>query len=71
MIGKLLEHRQAQTTARYAHLARESVKTSAASLASKLYTYHPHTGYKSGTCFSICSRIFSSKRPMSRRMLAK
>ena len=31
MIGKLLGHRQVQTTARYAHLARaESVKTSAA-----------------------------------------
>ena len=30
MIGKLLGHRQVQTTARYAHLARESVKRSAA-----------------------------------------
>ena len=33
MIGKLLGHRQVQTTARYAHLARESVKTSAARVA--------------------------------------
>lgn len=30
MIGKLLGHTQVQTTARYAHLARDTVKTSAA-----------------------------------------
>ena len=36
MIGKLLGHRQVQTTARYAHLARESVKTSAARVAQSL-----------------------------------
>jgi len=30
MIGKLLGHRKVQTTARYAHLARGSVKMSAA-----------------------------------------
>ena len=29
MIGKLLGHRQVQTTARYAHLARHSVKAAA------------------------------------------
>ncbi len=29
MIGKLLGHTQVQTTARYAHLARDTVKTSA------------------------------------------
>jgi integrase len=29
MIGKLLGHRQVQTTARYAHLARQSVKAAA------------------------------------------
>ena len=33
MIGKLLGHRQVQTTARYAHLVRDSVKTSAARVA--------------------------------------
>ena len=33
MIGQLLGHRQVQTTARYAHLARGSVKTSAARVA--------------------------------------
>ena len=36
MIGKLLGHRQVQTTARYAHLARESVKTAAARIAESL-----------------------------------
>ena len=36
MIGKLLGHRQVQTTARYAHLARESVKTSAARVAATI-----------------------------------
>ena len=36
MIGKLLGHRQVQTTARYAHLARESVKTSAARVAGSI-----------------------------------
>ena len=36
MIGKLLGHRQVQTTARYAHLARESVKTSAARVAESI-----------------------------------
>ena len=38
MIGKLLGHRQVQTTARYAHLARESVKTSAARVAQSIAT---------------------------------
>ena len=33
MIGKLLGHRKIQTTARYAHLARDSVKESAALVA--------------------------------------
>ena len=36
MIGKLLGHRQVQTTARYAHLARESVKTLAARVAESI-----------------------------------
>ena len=36
MIGKLLGHRQVQTTARYAHLARESVKASAAKVAESI-----------------------------------
>ena len=30
MIGKLLGHTQVQTTARYAHLARDSIQTAAA-----------------------------------------
>ena len=29
MIGKLLGHTQVQTTARYAHLARDSIQTAA------------------------------------------
>ena len=36
MIGKLLGHRKAQTTARYAHLARESVKEAAARVAASI-----------------------------------
>ena len=44
MIGKLLGHRKVQTTARYAHLARDSVKIAAErvsdSLAADLDT-HP------------------------------
>ena len=36
MIGKLLGHRPVQTTARYAHFARESVKTSAGRVAQSI-----------------------------------
>ena len=36
MIGKLLGHRQVQKTDRYGHLARESVKTSAARVAASI-----------------------------------
>ena len=36
MIGKLLGHARAQTTARYAHLARESVKEAAARIAESI-----------------------------------
>ena len=36
MIGKLLGHTQVQTTARYAHLARESVKASTARVAESI-----------------------------------
>ena len=36
MIGKLLGHRKIQTTARYAHLARDSVKESAALVAGSI-----------------------------------
>ena len=36
MIGKLLGHRRAQTTARYAHLARESVKEAATRIAASI-----------------------------------
>ena len=36
MIGRLLGHRQHQTTARYAHLARHSVKTVADRIADSL-----------------------------------
>ena len=36
MIGKLLGHRKVQTTARYAHLAQDSVKASAARVAESL-----------------------------------
>ena len=36
MIGKLLGHRKVQMTARYAHLARDLVKASAARIAESL-----------------------------------
>ena len=35
-LRKLLGHRQVQTTARYAHLGRNSVKTAAAKIADSL-----------------------------------
>ena len=36
MIGKLLGHRKMQTTARYAHLARDSVKAAAERVSGSL-----------------------------------
>ena len=36
MIGKLLGHTQVQTTARYAHLARDNVKASAARIGDSI-----------------------------------
>lgn len=36
MIGKLLGHTQVQTTARYAHLARDTVKASAARIGNSI-----------------------------------
>ena len=36
MIGKLLGHSQVETTARYAHLARESVHEAAARIADSI-----------------------------------
>ena len=36
MIGKLLGHRKVQTTARYAHLARDSVKAAAEQIGASL-----------------------------------
>ena len=36
MIGRLLGHTQVETTARYAHLARDSVKESAAKVAASI-----------------------------------
>ena len=38
MIGKLLGHSQAETTARYAHLTRDTVHESAARVAEDLAT---------------------------------
>ena len=39
MIGELLGHRRVRTTARYAHLARESVKASATRIADSIGEY--------------------------------
>ena len=36
MIGKLLVHTQVQTTARYAHLARDSIQTAAARITGSI-----------------------------------
>ena len=36
MIGKLLGHTQVQTTARYAHLARDTMKVSAARITGSI-----------------------------------
>jgi hypothetical protein len=36
IIGKILGHTQAQTTARYAHLANDPVKAAAATVAGKI-----------------------------------
>ena len=36
MIGRLLGHRKVQTTARYAHLANDPVKTAADRIASRI-----------------------------------
>ena len=39
IIGRLLGHRQAETTARYAHLDRDAVRTSAERVATKIAEY--------------------------------
>ena len=36
MIGKLLGHTQVQTTARYAHLARDSIQTAASRITGSI-----------------------------------
>ena len=36
MIGKLLGHTQVQTTARYAHLAADPIKTAAESISGRI-----------------------------------
>ena len=36
MVGKILGHTQAQTTARYAHLARDSIQTAAARITGSI-----------------------------------
>ena len=49
MIGKLLRHGKVQTTARYAHLARESVKISAARVAESIVADMEKAGIDSAT----------------------
>ena len=41
IIGRLLGHRRIETTARYAHLARDSVRESAERIAVSLAAYNP------------------------------
>ena len=48
MIGKLLGHSKIQTTARYAHLARDSVKVSAAKVAASIGGGHIAGGFSDG-----------------------
>ena len=54
MIGKLLGHSQVETTARYAHLARDSVQESAARIADSIATDILGEGWRhaSGQCAS-------------------
>ena len=49
MIGKLLGHRKVQTTARYAHLAQDSMKASAARVADSLRADMVRGGHAVGT----------------------
>ena len=58
-IGKLLGHRKVSTTARYAHLARDSVHESAARIADSLAAdllgsdWSPHAALRSGSRVSL------------------
>ena len=49
VIAKLLGHSQIQTTARYAHLARDSVKASAARVAASIAGDFLHGGSSATT----------------------
>ena len=49
MIGKLLGHRKVQTTARYTHLAENSVKASTATIAESLRADMAQNGSAVGT----------------------
>ena len=50
MIGKLLGHTKIQTTARYAHLARDSIKLSAARVAASIGADILPAGARPDTC---------------------
>ena len=64
MIGKLLGHRQVQTTARYAHLAQESVKASAARVAENIAA-----GHGGAASLRRCHMTFYTASPPDHRLL--
>ena len=51
MIGKLLGHSRVETTARYAHLAKNSVRQSAVGIAGSIAAEVPK-GYPDGAAIS-------------------
>ena len=57
MIGKLLGHAQVQTTARYAHLARDTVKASAARIGDSIDSDLDTVSYGSGSISLDALRI--------------
>ena len=72
MIGKLLGHTQVQTTARYAHLQRDSIKASASRIAGSIGDDLRNRGavaHPGLTQARQSSSAFSGRQPWSRRVL--
>lgn len=72
IIGKMLGHTQAATTARYAHLQSDPVKAAAAVVAGKIAAAMMRgldkAGKKSGTILQLPSQVPSSSPPVKARM---
>ena len=56
VIAKLLGHSQIQTTARYAHLARDSVKASAARVAASIAGDFLHGSDSASSASGVAAR---------------